>query len=182
MIIRIIATALIQCTMRTQAGWITLAAAGTACSSLAARLDMAHPWRRFDSYYTPGTDVSLLPCCLSRRCPQGMAVTKKRAGLPRPAITHPVGDSIRTRAVLRRRHQHGVDHVDHAVRLIDVRNRDHRGAPLGIDDPDLAVPVLYRQLFALGGLELLAVREVRGLELAGHHVVGQDFGQGGLAF
>src|SRR5665647_118398 len=43
MIIRIIATALIQCTVRTQAGWITFAVAGTARSLLAARLDMAIP-------------------------------------------------------------------------------------------------------------------------------------------
>src|ERR1700688_1050275 len=44
MIIRIIATALIQCTVRTHAGWITLAVVGTARSSLAARLDIAIPW------------------------------------------------------------------------------------------------------------------------------------------
>src|SRR6202035_769132 len=41
MIIRIIATALIQCTVRTHAGWMTFAVAGTVASSLAARLDIA---------------------------------------------------------------------------------------------------------------------------------------------
>src|SRR3954470_2742898 len=40
MIIKIIATALIQCATRTHAGWITVAVAGTARSSLAARLDI----------------------------------------------------------------------------------------------------------------------------------------------
>src|SRR6202035_3175882 len=40
MIIRIIATALIQCTVRTHAGWMTFAVAGTVPSSLATRLDI----------------------------------------------------------------------------------------------------------------------------------------------
>src|ERR1035438_9117898 len=44
MIIRIIATALIQCTVRTHAGWMTFAVAVTVRSSLAARLDIANPW------------------------------------------------------------------------------------------------------------------------------------------
>src|ERR1035437_3065056 len=43
MIIRIIATALIQCTVRTHAGWRILAWAGMALVSLAARLDIAIP-------------------------------------------------------------------------------------------------------------------------------------------
>src|SRR5258706_3112561 len=42
MIIRMIATALIQCTIRTHAGWMTFALDG-ACASLAARLDMVVP-------------------------------------------------------------------------------------------------------------------------------------------
>src|SRR5665647_45662 len=103
MIIRIIATALIQCTVRTQAGWITLAVVGTARSSLAARLDMADPWLfrlwggAFD--YTPGTPTSLLPTARSNRCRQGITVTKKRAGLPRLAVARPVGDRGRTDGV-----------------------------------------------------------------------------------
>src|ERR1700738_5429687 len=40
MIIRIIATALIQCSTLTQAGWMGFAVVGVTCSSLTARLDM----------------------------------------------------------------------------------------------------------------------------------------------
>jgi hypothetical protein len=43
MIIRTVATALIQCTVRTQAGWITFAGLEAVCSSLTARLDMSVP-------------------------------------------------------------------------------------------------------------------------------------------
>src|SRR5690242_17273780 len=43
MIIRIITIALIQCTTRTQAGWITSVGAATARSPLAVMLDMAVP-------------------------------------------------------------------------------------------------------------------------------------------
>src|ERR1043166_365827 len=43
MIIRIIATALIQCTTRTQAGWITFAETAAVPDSLAVMLDMAVP-------------------------------------------------------------------------------------------------------------------------------------------
>src|ERR1700716_975260 len=49
MIIRIIATALIQCTVRTHAGWITLAGAVAACSWLAVMLDMAVPPLKLDT-------------------------------------------------------------------------------------------------------------------------------------
>src|SRR5262245_927836 len=79
-----------------------------------------------------------------------------------------------------RRQQHGVDHMDHTVRLVDVRDRDHRLAALGVDDPDLAAVVLDGQLFALGGLQLHAVLEVGSGELAGHDMVGEDLGQGRL--
>src|SRR3954467_15649816 len=41
MIIRTIATALVQCMIRTQAGWITLAGVAPAWPSAAARLDVA---------------------------------------------------------------------------------------------------------------------------------------------
>src|SRR5882757_1940847 len=122
MIIRIIATALIQCTMRTQRGCIALVVtAGTARSWLAVTLDMAHPCRILASYYTPGTGISLLPCRPSRRCWQAWRSQKSEPGCPGSSFAHPKGDWIRTRAVLRRGHQHGVDHMDHAVRLVDVR-------------------------------------------------------------
>src|SRR5665647_632529 len=53
MIIRIIATALIQCTVRSHAGWTTLVWAGMALVSLAARLDIAIP--RLFHLFEPGT-------------------------------------------------------------------------------------------------------------------------------
>src|SRR5882672_7536934 len=87
MIIRIIATALIQCTMRTQAGWITLEVVGTACSSLAAMLDMAHLWRRFDTLLYAGNRGFVTAMPAIKAMPAGMAVTKKRAGLPRLAVS-----------------------------------------------------------------------------------------------
>src|SRR4051812_33950090 len=54
MIIRIIATALIQCTTRTQPGWITFAGTVAVRCSLAVMLDMAVP-PEFASDYTPKT-------------------------------------------------------------------------------------------------------------------------------
>src|SRR3984885_5665884 len=55
--------------------------------------------------------------------------------------------------VVLRRHQNRIDHVDHAVRLIDVRDRDGRGATLGMDDNHRVSRPLDGQLFALDGLE-----------------------------
>src|SRR3569833_3909597 len=64
MIIRIIATALVQCMIRTQPGWIILAGAAPVWASAAARLDVALDmdgsvgWRmrNFD-HYTPAAGV-----------------------------------------------------------------------------------------------------------------------------
>ena len=36
------------------------------------------------------------------------------------------------------RQQHGVDHVDHAVRLQNVGDRDHGDITLGVGDAELA--------------------------------------------
>src|SRR5437899_587020 len=55
-----------------------------------------------------------------------------------------------------RRHQHGIDHMNDAVGLVDVGDRDHRSVALGVDDPGLAVGLLHRQLFAFGRLDLVA--------------------------
>src|SRR6202012_3340477 len=38
-------------------------------------------------------------------------------------------------------HQHGVDDVNHAIRLIDVRNGDPGDAALGVDDRNTAAAV-----------------------------------------
>src|SRR5450756_296642 len=106
--------------------------------SLAARLDiavfLAVPWLEM-----VGTGIirrtHRLRYCHSGDTspPVAMAVTKKRAGLPRLAVDRPGGDQGTT-AVGLRGHQHGVDHMDHAVRLVDVRNRDGRGIAFGVDD------------------------------------------------
>src|SRR3954471_2762393 len=72
---------------------------------------------------------------------------------------------------LRRRHQDGVDHMDHAVGLVDIRDADGGGTALGVDNPHLAVRKLHGQFFAFHGLELLAVGQAGGFKLAGHDVV-----------
>src|SRR3954449_10998124 len=59
MIIMIIATALIQCTIRTQAGWITALWTVAVRSWFAVMLDMAVP-PQFAPAYTPKNSVSLL--------------------------------------------------------------------------------------------------------------------------
>src|SRR5204862_290964 len=76
-------------------------------------------------------------------------VTKKRAGLmSRLAICDILSGLNRKALRLRRRHQHGIDHMDHAVRLVDVRDRDQRGATLGVDQPNLTPVGVHRQRFA----------------------------------
>src|SRR5687767_1247086 len=145
MIIRTIATALIQWTMRTQAGWMTFVVVAAAAGwSLTARLDMVVPWLfhtkgRPIQAYTPEPGGSLLPrryqvdaCSLWRS-------QKSEPGCPGSPFRHASCPGQVRRGLLRRRHQDGVDHVDHAVRLVDVGDRHHRGAALGVDDPDLAV-------------------------------------------
>src|SRR5579862_4638631 len=105
---------------------------------------------------------------------------KSEPGRPRLAIARPAGDWKGTRFGLRGRQQHGVDHVDDAVGLVHVGDRDHRLIALGVDDPGLAVGLLDGEFLALDGLQLLAVGEVGGVKLAGDHMVGEDFGQGRL--
>src|SRR6185312_11227300 len=139
---------------------MTLALVAVACSSLTVRDDMAVPVAIRYLLYA-GNRLSVTAVMLSDRCMARIGFTKKRAGLPRLAQPHtPCWDQSRRVGSSGRRHQHGVDHMDHAVRLVDVRDRDHRGSTLGVDDPDLAVLELDRQLFALGGLELHAVLQV----------------------
>src|SRR5665647_842521 len=114
MIIRIIATALIQCTVRTQAGWIALAVVGTARSSLAARLDMAVPWlfRLLEWSIRPiirrelrlrycHTDYKIDACRVWRS-------QKSEPGCPGSRSRIVVGTRSRTGRGLRR-HQDGID-------------------------------------------------------------------------
>src|SRR5882672_10063712 len=59
-----------------------------------------------------------------------------RVSPARPRASRQGTSGIRTRGIrLGGRQQHGVDHVDDAVRLVDVGDRDHRGVALGVDDP-----------------------------------------------
>src|ERR1700744_5767048 len=119
MIIRMIATALIQCITRTQPGWMTLEVAlVAACCSVAARLVMMFPsLRGVTSIYAesrhfvtvrnpsqPPGHPGLPGDCWSQKCEPGFT----------PARGFSSG----------RRQQHGVDHMDHAVRLMDVGDGD----------------------------------------------------------
>src|SRR5882757_6903646 len=155
MIIRTIATALVQCSTRTQIGWIAFAGvAVSAWSSLTARLAMA-------DFSARGR------CWLIRREPafryrirrhqfevrRLSRSQKSEPGGARLAVSQVPSGTRRARQVLRRRHQHGVDDMDDAVRLADVRDRHHRGAALGVDDPDLAVLLLDGEFLALGRLQ-----------------------------
>src|SRR5690349_11704524 len=89
MIIRIIATALIQCMILTQAGWITFAGTRIACSSVAARLDTAVLRHSNPSLsYTIRREMGVVTGrVLSNRCLHVMAVQKRGAGVfPGPAV------------------------------------------------------------------------------------------------
>src|SRR5258706_8650520 len=163
---------------------MTFAGAASARSYLAGRLDISNPGCSTVEIDTP----TIRRHAVRRYCPAGYKIDacspsrsrKSEPGCPGAPLVYPVGDWIRTRLKLRRRHQDGVDHVDHAVRLVDVRDRDRRSAALGIDDRHRAARLLDGQLFAFNGLELLAVGQAGGLQPSRNHVIGQDFGQGWL--
>src|ERR1041384_1255795 len=113
------------------------------CCSLTVRLDMVGSVAAIDTGLYAGNRVSVTvkhAIGLIHRAYRGhkkasrVAPTRHARILPGPGRETPR---------LGRRHQHGIDHMDHAVRLVDVRDRDHRGAALGVDDPDLAALVLH---------------------------------------
>src|SRR5216684_2290802 len=93
-------------------------------SSLAARLDMSILGCSIAEFDIP--IIRRNP--LLRYCPAGYKThacrqsrsQKSEPGCPGSPLAHPVGNWTRTRVKLRRRHQDGVDHMDHAVRLVDV--------------------------------------------------------------
>src|SRR3954451_19878283 len=103
-----------------------------ACSSLAAMVDMADPSLQVGTGLYAGNRVSVTALMLSNRCIGGIVVTKKRAGSPRLAIPRILLGPVRSARRSGSRHQHGIDHMDHAVGLVDVRDRDHRGSALGV--------------------------------------------------
>ena len=51
------------------------------------------------------------------------------------------------------RQQHGINHLDDAVRLHDVADRDLRHVALSVDQPQLAVILFDGERFAFHGLE-----------------------------
>src|SRR6266568_5785423 len=100
MIIRTIATALVQCSARTQAGWMTLAAVALTCSSLTVRLVMADPWLAIVTGLYAGNRVSVTALMLLEQCIGSIEVTKKRAGIcPRLAVCPSCRDQARRRDV-----------------------------------------------------------------------------------
>src|SRR5438445_6678784 len=113
MIIKTMAKALIQCSVRTQAGWITLAAAGalaSVCCSLAVRLDMTVPYnsryrfiRRKPSFRYNTVRISSMHGAY-----HGHEIASRVAPARLP-VAHPAGLlGTRTNGTLGRRHQHGV--------------------------------------------------------------------------
>jgi len=85
---------------------------------------------------------------------------------------------------VRLRHQHLVDHHDHAVTLIDVGNRHARRITLLVCHGQIRAAAAYRQGAALHRLELrLAATgfnvpiEFHRIERTRHHVIGQDLAQ-----
>src|ERR1700754_2441165 len=100
--------------------------------------------------YTPMLPLSLRPAGHRIEAGRLTRSQKSEPGAPGSPFRRTLSGMKQDGAVLRRRHQHGVDHMDHAVGLVDVGDRHHRGAALGIDDPDLAVLLLHGQLLAFG--------------------------------
>ncbi|KAG1242650.1 hypothetical protein G6F68_016097 [Rhizopus microsporus] len=103
------------------------------------------------------------------------------------AVRLPRLGSTRRSSLLR--HQHAVDHVDHAIGLADIGNADSRLATLGIDDPQLAVMQRDGERLTFNGLQhgLAAVlpgigHQLRGTVIARYHEVGQELRQLRLVF
>src|SRR5271156_3675581 len=78
-------------------------------------------------------------------------------------------------------HLHRINYVDHAIRLIDVRNRNRRCSTLLVGENELVAlhhrgqsAALYsgQRCFAAARLDLLI--DVLGGEPTGHYVVGED--------
>src|SRR5436309_10089885 len=182
MIIRAMANALIQCVTRTQPGWMTLPVWGVTSCSLTVRLDIVDPSLASVTLLIRG-EPAFRYCIGAIRTIDGGHEGHKKASRASagslPCASRWGTGTSRARG-LRRRQQDGVDHVDNAVRLMDVGNRDHRAIALGVDDPDLAVGPLHGEFFAFGGLELLAVGQVGRVKLPRDHMIGEDLGQGRL--
>src|ERR1700730_9595394 len=97
MIIRIIATALIQCTVRTHAGWMTFVVAGTVRSSLAARLDMVVPSLENRLLRTIRRELRLRYCHRDAGIDtlRPLRSQNSEPGCPGSPLASPVGDRFR---------------------------------------------------------------------------------------
>src|SRR3954463_7118948 len=117
---------------------MTVTADGMARSSLAARLDIFIP----RLFLSRGRYPSIRQALPVRYCNPGYVIDVSSASRPRKASRVAPARVQRScwgqagKALLRR-HQHGVDHVDDAVRLIHIRDRDGGRIPLGVDDRHL---------------------------------------------
>src|ERR1043165_5037296 len=98
MIIRIIATALIQCTTRTHAGWITFAGTTAVRCSLAVMLDMAVP-PEFAQDYTPKSRSRYCDTTYQVDRNKVLRSQKSEPGCPGSLSAHPVGTRRDTRGV-----------------------------------------------------------------------------------
>src|ERR1700694_5147849 len=101
---------------------MTFAGVAAVRSLLAARLDMSVPW--LSIRWIIRRKLALRYCKANYQIDARVAwrSQKSEPDCPGSPATYPVGDRIGTQVVLRCRHQHGVDHMDHAGRLIDVRH------------------------------------------------------------
>src|SRR3954454_20892069 len=126
--------------------------AAAACWSLAARVDMVLSpcgWTIPPIYDGNRRFVT----SIQRIRGDTHRVSRSRNSEPgRPGSPPARWRRIRT-CGLRCRHQDGVDHVDHAVGLVDVRDRHRRRAALGVDDHHGIGRLLDRELLALDGPE-----------------------------
>src|SRR3979490_3069893 len=112
MIISTIATALVQCRARTQAGWITFVVVAVARSSLTVRVDMALPVG--SSYQFIRREPGSRYCHVAIQSIHCEHCGQKKASRVAPArrLARPCWDARE----LGGRHQHGIDHMNHAVR------------------------------------------------------------------
>src|SRR5262245_51308771 len=119
MIIKTIAKALVQCSARTQAGWITLLLVDVACSSLTVTADMGSPSARNSLSIIRREPALRYYQDTMKPIPATYRPSRKsEPGCPGSPSTRPCWDQSGAHGSSGRRHQHGVDHMDHAVRLI----------------------------------------------------------------
>src|SRR5262249_61807860 len=92
--------------------------------------------------------------------PAGWGAAGRSRSTQRRVLIAPISPALASSAW----HQHAVDHVNNAVRLEHVLNRDPGGIALGVAEGQRLALEFDRELFAFDGLELgLAAALVGGL-------------------